>query len=158
MKSSPRVNHTSGTPSFARDWPVPSTMSVQSGPSPAQCEPSPRLCQQNPQVFCRARKRGRLRDDPGQTPPLLWQLVGTKPLRRHAHNYRYWRPSVHRPYVAWPLVGQIAANVGLTVLEQAGLEMWDQLKALGLVEYGDQLIVKEILAAGSTRNGITGRE
>jgi hypothetical protein len=26
--------------------------------------------------------------------------------------------------------------------------MWDQLKALGLVEYGDQLIVKEILAAG----------
>ena len=102
----------------------------------------------DPQVFYRARKRGRLPDDPGQTPPLLWQLVGTKQLRRHAHNYRYWRPPAHRPYVAWPLVGQIAATVGLTVLEQAGLEMWDQLKALGLVEYGDQLIVKEILAAG----------
>jgi hypothetical protein len=45
-------------------------------------------------------------------------------------------------------VGQIAATVGLTVLEQAGLEVWNQLKALGLVEYGDKLIVKEILAAG----------
>jgi hypothetical protein len=52
-----------------------------------------------------------------------------------------------RPYVAWPLVGQIAATVGLTVLEQAGMAMWDQLKALDLVEYGDQFIVKDILAA-----------
>jgi hypothetical protein len=90
----------------------------------------------------------RFPDDPGQTPPLLWQLVGTKQLCRHAHNYRYWRPPAHRPYVAWFRVGQIAATVGLTVLEQAGLEMWDQLIALGLVEYGDKPIVKEILAAG----------
>jgi hypothetical protein len=35
----------------------------------------------------------------------------------------------------------------LTVLEQAGMAMWDQLKALDLVEYGDQFIVKDILAA-----------
>jgi hypothetical protein len=48
--------------------------------------------------------------------------------------------------VAWPLVGQIAVTVGLTVLQQAGMAMWDHLQALGLVEYGDQLIVKEILA------------
>ena len=85
---------------------------------------------------------------PSQTPPLLWQLVGTKQLRRHAHNNRFWRPPAHQPNVARPLVGPIAATVGLTVLEQADLEMWDQLKALGLVEYGDQLIVNEILAAG----------
>jgi hypothetical protein len=38
------------------------------------------------------------------------------------------------------------ATVGLTVLEQAGMAMWDQLKALGLVEYGDQFIVKDILS------------
>jgi TniQ len=100
----------------------------------------------NPRVFYRARKHGRLPDCPGRTPPLLWQLVGTKQLRRHAHSYRYWRPPTHRPYVAWPLVGQIAATVGLTVLEQAGMAMWDHLRALGLVEYGDQLIVREILA------------
>jgi hypothetical protein len=99
-----------------------------------------------PRAFYRARKRGRLPDYHGQTPPLLWQLVGTKQLRRHAHNYRYWRPPAHRPYAAWPLVGQIAATVGWTVLEQASLEIWDQLNALGLVEYRDQLIVKEILA------------
>jgi hypothetical protein len=43
-------------------------------------------------------------------------------------------------------VGQIAVTVGLTVLEQAGMAMWDHLRALGLVEYGDQLIVREILA------------
>jgi hypothetical protein len=42
--------------------------------------------------------------------------------------------------VAWPLVGQIAAAVGLTVLEQAGMAIWDQLKSLGLVEYGDQRV------------------
>jgi hypothetical protein len=35
---------------------------------------------------------------------------------------------------------------GLTVLEQAGMVMWDQLKSLGLVEYGDQLMVKDIIA------------
>jgi hypothetical protein len=38
------------------------------------------------------------------------------------------------------------ATVGLTVLEQAGMAMWDQLKALGLVEYRDQFIVKDILS------------
>jgi hypothetical protein len=100
----------------------------------------------NARVFSRARKRGHLPDCPSGTPPLLWQLVGTRQLRRHAHSYRYWRPPANRPYVAWPPVGQIAATVGLTVLEQAGMAMWDQLQALGLVEYGDQLIVKEILA------------
>jgi hypothetical protein len=56
------------------------------------------------------------------------------------------REVAHRPYVAWPLVGQIAATVGLTVLEQTGMAMWAHLIALGLVEYGDQLIVREILA------------
>jgi hypothetical protein len=92
-------------------------------------------------AFYRQRRRGRLPDYPGQTPPLLWQLAGTKQLRRCGHNYSYWRPPAHRPYVAWPLVGQIAATVGLTVLERASPEMWDRLKALGLVEYGDRLIV-----------------
>jgi len=101
----------------------------------------------NPRVFYRARKRGHLLDFPDRTPPLLWQLVGTRQLRHHAHSYRYWRPPANRPYVAWPLVGQIVATVGLTVLEQAGLAMWDQLKSLGLVEYGDHFIVKNILAA-----------
>jgi TniQ len=100
----------------------------------------------NKQVLYRARKRGRLPYCPDQAPPLLWQLIGTRQLRRHAHSYRYWRPPAQRPYVVWPLVGQIAATVGLTVLEQAGTAMWDQLKALGLVEYGDELIVKKILA------------
>jgi hypothetical protein len=56
------------------------------------------------------------------------QLVGTRQLRRYAHNYRYWRPAARRPYVAWPLVGQIAATVGLTVLEQAGMAMWGLLR------------------------------
>ena len=100
----------------------------------------------NKQVLYRARKRGRLPDCPGRTPPLLWQLVGTRQFRRHAHNYRYWRPPAHRPYAAWPLVGRIAATVGLIVLDQAGMEMWDLLRELGLVEYGDNFIVKEILA------------
>ena len=98
------------------------------------------------QVLYRARKRGRLPCCPGQTPPLLWQLVGTRQLRRHAHSYRYWRPAAHRPYVAWPLVGQIAATVGLTVLAQAGMEMWGLLRDLGLVDSGDQLVVRDILA------------
>jgi hypothetical protein len=47
----------------------------------------------------------------------------------------------------WSLVGQIAATVGLTVVEQTGMAMSDQLKALGLVEYGGELIVKKILAS-----------
>jgi hypothetical protein len=76
------------------------------------------------------------RKAPSQTPPLLWRLVGTKQLRRHAQYNMFWGPPAHQPYVARPLVGPIAATVGLTVLEQAGLEMWDQL------------IVNEILAAG----------
>jgi hypothetical protein len=100
----------------------------------------------NKQALYHARKRGRLPCYPDPALPLLWQLVGTRQLRRHAHSYRYWRPPAHRPYVAWPLVGQIAAAVGLTVLEQAGMAMWDQLKSLGLVEYGDQLMVKDIIA------------
>ena len=50
------------------------------------------------------------------------------------------------PYVAWPQVGQIAANVGLTVLAQAGMEMWGLLEDLGLVESGDELVVRDILA------------
>jgi hypothetical protein len=46
------------------------------------------------------------------------------------------------PVRSMALVGQIAATVGLTVLEEAGMAMWDQLKSLGLVEYGEQFIVK----------------
>jgi hypothetical protein len=31
-------------------------------------------------------------------------------------------------------------------LERAGVAMWDQLKSVGLVEYGGQLMVKDIIA------------
>jgi hypothetical protein len=44
------------------------------------------------------------------------------------------------------LVGQIAATVGLTVLDQAGMEMWGLLRDLGLVDYGDEVAVRNILA------------
>ena len=98
------------------------------------------------QVLYRARKRGRLPCYPDRSPPLLWQLVGTTQLRQYAHSYRYWRPPAHRPYVKWPLVGQIAATVGLTVLDQAGMEMWGLLRDLGLVDYGDEVAVRNILA------------
>ena len=97
------------------------------------------------QVLYRARNRGRLPCCPGKTPPLLWQLVGTRQLRRHAQSYRYWRPPVDRPYAAWPLVGQIATTVGLTVLAQAGMATWCLLRDLGLVDTGDELAVKDIL-------------
>lgn len=101
----------------------------------------------NKKALYHARNRGRLPCWSSRTPPLLWQLVGTGQLRRHANSYRYWRPPVDRPYAAWPLVGQIAATVGLTVLEQAGMAMWGLLADLGLVESGDELVVKDIIAA-----------
>ena len=44
------------------------------------------------------------------------------------------------------LVGQIATTVGLTVLTQAGMEMWGILRDLGLVDPGDELVVRDILA------------
>lgn len=78
----------------------------------------------NNQSLYRARKRGCLPCWTDQTPPLLWQLVGTRRLRRHVHSYTYWRPPAHRPFAAWPLVGQIVTTVGLTVLTQAGMKMW----------------------------------
>ena len=107
---------------------------------------SPECAPTNKQALYRARNRGHLPYCPGQTRPLLWQLVGTRRLRRHAYSYRYWRPLARRPYVAWTLVGQIAANVGLTVLAQAGKEMWVLLRDLGLVDSGDYLVVKDILS------------
>jgi hypothetical protein len=63
------------------------------------------------------------------------------------HGYRYWRPPDARTYAAWPLTGQIAATVGLTVLAAAGMAMWGLLADLGLVDHGDQLVVKDILTA-----------
>ena len=92
-----------------------------------------------------ARSRGRLPSDPGRTPPLLWQLVATRQLRRHAHDYRNWRPSVSRPYAAWPPAGQVLATVGLNALAQAGIAMWGLLADLGLVKSGDELVVNGIL-------------
>jgi hypothetical protein len=93
-----------------------------------------------------ARNRGRLPWCPGRTPPLLWQLVGTSQLRRHTHEYRSWRPPAARAYATWPRVGQIAATVGLHVLAQAETAMWSLLADLGLLEAGDELVVKNILA------------
>lgn len=98
------------------------------------------------QVRYIARNRRRLPIDAGGTPPLLWQLVGMRPLRGHAHNYRNWRPPASRPYAAWPPAGQILATAGLNVLTQAGMAMWGLLRDLGLVEPGDELVVKNILA------------
>jgi hypothetical protein len=40
---------------------------------------------------------------------------------------------------------QIAATVGPTVLAAAGVAMWGFLADLGLVEHGDELVVKDIL-------------
>jgi hypothetical protein len=37
--------------------------------------------------------------------------------------------------------------VGLTVLAAAGMAMWGLLADLGLVDHGDQLVVKDILTA-----------
>jgi hypothetical protein len=99
----------------------------------------------NNQVRYIARKRGRLPCCPEGTPPLLWQLTGTRQLRRLMHGYRYWRPPGTRPYAAWPPAGQIAAAVGLTVLAAAGMAMWGLLADLGLVNCGDELVVKDIL-------------
>jgi hypothetical protein len=82
------------------------------------------------------------------TEPLLWQLAGTRHLRQLMQGYRYWRPPDTRPYAAWRPAGQIAAMVGLTVLAAAGMAMWDLLAGLGLVEHGDELVVKDILAGG----------
>ena len=77
-----------------------------------------------------ARNRGRLPYCPTRAPPLLWQLAGTRNLRRLMHGYRYWRPPATRPYAAWPQAGQIAATVGLTVLSAAGMAMWGLLADL----------------------------
>jgi hypothetical protein len=93
-----------------------------------------------------ARNRGRLPSCSDRTPPLLWQLAGTRHLRRLMQGYRYWRPPDTRPYATWPPAGQIAATVGLTVLAAAGMAMWGLLADLGLVEHGDELVVKDILA------------
>jgi len=100
----------------------------------------------NKQAFYRARKRGCLPAFPDQVPPLQWQLVGIRQLRRHAHSYRSWRPPSHRPYVAWPLIGQIAATVGLTVLEQAGDSDVGPAQKLGSRGIWRLLHVKNILA------------
>lgn len=97
-----------------------------------------------------ARNRGRLPTGSDREPPLLWQLAGTKKLRRLMHGYEYWRPPNGRPYAAWPPAGQIAATVGLTVLAAAGMAMWELLADLGLVEHGDHLVVKDILSADHT--------
>jgi hypothetical protein len=92
-----------------------------------------------------ARNRGRLPCCPDRVPPLLWQLAGTQKLRRLMHGYQYWRPPDGRPHAAWPPAGQVAATVGLTVLAAAGIAMWGLLADLGLVEQGDQLVLKDIL-------------
>lgn len=63
-------------------------------------------------------------------------------------TYRYWRPPAGRPYVAWPLVGQIVTTVGLSVLTPAGMEMWGLLRDLSLVDSDDELVVRDILADG----------
>ena len=94
-----------------------------------------------------ARNRGRLPCGPDRVPPLLWQLAGTRKLRRLMHGYQYWRPPDGRPYAAWPPAGQVAATVGLTVLAAAGMAMWGLLVDLGLVEHGDHLVVKDILSS-----------
>jgi TniQ len=78
-----------------------------------------------------ARNRGRLPYGPDRSPPLLWQLAGTKKLRRLMHGYEYWRPPDGRPYAAWPPAGQVAATVGLTVLAAAGMAMWELLPTSG---------------------------
>lgn len=93
-----------------------------------------------------ARNRGRLPFSPGGTPPLLWQLSETRRLRRHTHEYRHWRPPADRPYAAWPAVGQMAATAGLNALARTGMETWGILVDLGLVDHGDELVVKEMLA------------
>ena len=61
------------------------------------------------------------------------------------HGYQYWRPPDGRPYSAWPPAEQVAATVGLTVLAAAGMAMRGLLADLGLLEHGDQLVVKDIL-------------
>lgn len=94
-----------------------------------------------------ARKRGRLPACPERTPPLLWQLTGTRRLRRLMDGYQYWRPPDGRPYAAWPPAGQVAATVGLAVLAAAGTAMWGLLADLGLVECGDQLVVNDLLSS-----------
>jgi len=94
-----------------------------------------------------ARNRGRLPCGQDRVPPLLWQLAGTRKLRRLMHGYQYWRPPDGRPYAAWPPAGQVAATVGLTVLAAAGMAMWGLLVDLGLVEHGDHLVVKDILSS-----------
>ena len=91
-----------------------------------------------------ARKRGRMPICPDRTPPLLWQLAGTRQLRQLMHGYRYWQPPHARPYATWPLTGQIVVTVGLTVVVAAGIAMWGLLADLGLVDHGDQLVVKDI--------------
>jgi hypothetical protein len=48
-------------------------------------------------------------------------------------------------------VGQIATTVGLTVLAQAGMEMWGILEDLGLVDSSDELVVRNILASARLR-------
>jgi hypothetical protein len=40
----------------------------------------------------------------------------------------------------------MAATVGPTVLAAAGMAMWGLLPDLGLVEHGDELVAKDILA------------
>jgi hypothetical protein len=97
-----------------------------------------------------ARKRGRLPHCPERTPPLLWQLTGTRKLRRLMDGYQYWRPPDGRPYATWPPAGQVAATLGLTVLAAAGMAMWGLLADLGLVEHGDQFVVKDLLTGDQT--------
>src|SRR5271165_6442936 len=43
-----------------------------------------------------ARNRGRLPCGPDRVPPLLWQLAGTRKLRRLMHGYQCWRPPLRR--------------------------------------------------------------
>jgi hypothetical protein len=104
----------------------------------------------NNRVRYLARNRGRMPSCPHRVPPLLWQLAGTRNLRQLMHGYQYWRPPDTRPYAAWPPAGQVAALVGLAVLAAAGMAMWGLLADLRLVEHGDELVVKDILACDLT--------
>jgi hypothetical protein len=99
----------------------------------------------NKQARYIARNRGRLPCDAGRVPPLLWQLAGTRKLRRLMHGYQRWRPD-GRPYAVWPPAGQVSATTGVTVLAASGTAMWELLADLGLVECGDHLVVKDILS------------
>jgi hypothetical protein len=61
------------------------------------------------------------------------------------------RPPDGRRCAARPLAEQMAATVDATVLAAAGMAMWALLADLGLVEHGDQLVVKDLLTRRPAR-------